>query len=183
MEKDEALTWRGPYLEACMYMTGQHLATDAEYIILDMPPGTGDIHRAVLDLCPQARFLLVATAGELALTDLQRAFQGLASRKNHVLGLVENMAYKKVSGTHVHLWGEPEDVPALAERYEIPFFGTLPMAKQEVRLPIVKDDLLPQVLEALEQPPKEPPPPRVIQRETLHFTVDLEEPITKVVEE
>ena len=159
----EALTWRGIFLEPVLHLFAEHIETDAEVILIDMPPGTGDMMRAVSSLCPQARFLIVATAGELAVADVRRAVFALSgAERARIVGLIDNMAYRAINGQRIPLWGAPEDVPALARECHLRFLGALPMAPAAERVPVIQACLVPPILAALDGTPAQQVDPAVI---------------------
>lgn len=130
MEPDEALEWKGIYLQPLLHLFALHTQTNADVILIDMPPGTGDTFHALTELIPHAYSLLVTTASPSAVADLQRAITGLTrNQRSRVIGILENLAGTLASGEY--LWGgTPASVPQLAESTKLSFLGALPMADQ-----------------------------------------------------
>jgi ATPases involved in chromosome partitioning len=151
LDKDEALEWRGVYLQAAMHALATNIKSDADTVIFDMPPGTGDILIGLEQMCPQVGFLFVATAGEVALADVRRAINTLdGNSRARILGVVENMAYLDTPNGRIQLWGSEDDVAKAATDYHLRFLGKLPMGTDpQARLAAVKGTLLPATLDFL----------------------------------
>lgn len=155
--QEESVAWRGSYLPPALHMIGANLHTDAEIVIVDMPPGTGDIQRALSELCPHLRYIVVTTAGEIAMSDVRRLLNMLPGRERaKVIGIAENMASMTTSVNgqvvEVNPWGDENDAPALAAEYFYPFLGKIPhvVKDQERRLTAVMENVLPAVERALD---------------------------------
>ncbi|MCI0575727.1 MAG: P-loop NTPase [Chloroflexi bacterium] len=153
---DESVDWRGSYLPPALHMIGANLHTEAEIVIVDMPPGTGDVQRAMSELCPSLRYVVVTTAGEIAMSDVRRLLNMLPGRERaKVIGVVENMASMTtvVNGqvVEVNPWGDESDAPALAAEYYYRFLGKIPhvVRDPERRLAAVIENVLPAVERAL----------------------------------
>jgi len=132
-------------------MLGSHLDTQADLVLVDLPPGTGDALNGLLRLCPQARLLFVATAGQVALADVRRAINVLAAdERARIIGVLSNMAYLDTpGGERVYLWGGADDVPETAADFSLRFLGELPLGDAETRAPVMRQVVLPAVLECL----------------------------------
>ncbi len=90
---DQAMIWRGPMAsQALSQMTSETLWQDLDYLIIDLPPGTGDIQLTLAQRIPVAAALVVTTPQEIALDDVRRAVAMFAKVKVPVLGIVENMS-------------------------------------------------------------------------------------------
>lgn len=157
LDQDEAIKWRGPYLPPFLHMIGSNLYDDdVEIIICDLPPGTGDVQRAISEFCPHVKYIVVATAGEIAMADVRRLMKMLPGRERaKVIGLVENMAYLSwIDGDEpICPWGSPYDVVNLATEFYYPFLGKIPMTlnnQSEPRIQAIVDTVLPAVERALE---------------------------------
>ncbi len=150
--QDEPLDWRGVYLEPTFHMLASALKTDAEIVVLDMPPGTGDAVQMVTTLVPQVLFAFVAQAGPVALADVRRAISMLSSQeRQRVAGIVENMAYLETAGgERVRLFGAETDVPQVAGEFSLRFLGSIPMTPSaEKRAEAVQALLLTPILDVL----------------------------------
>jgi len=135
MKEDEAVIWRGPMLMGAL----QQLLTQVQWgeldaLIVDMPPGTGDIQ---LTLCQRFKVtgaIVVSTPQDVALLDARKALRAFQTLKTPILGLVENMStfICPKCGHEEHIFGEG-GVQREAERLGLPFLGALPISV-EVRL-------------------------------------------------
>ena len=130
LDPAETVEWRGPMLGAAFHILAANTASDAEVVIVDLPAGTGDVAQALFSFCPQARLLLVATAGEMALSDVRRATAQFATyHKDHLWGVIENMAYFSDDPNRRWLFGDQKDVPQFAAETGLIHLGTLPLAR------------------------------------------------------
>ncbi len=128
VEEGQALTWRGPILHGTLtQMLQQTLWGELDYLIVDMPPGTGDVQLSLTQLVPLTGAVVVTTPQDVALLDVRRALSML--RKTHVplLGVVENMSwYELPDGTRDPIFGEG-GAARLAAEEKIPLLGQIPI--------------------------------------------------------
>lgn len=130
MNDGEAVIWRGPMLMgALQQMLGQVNWGDLDVLLIDLPPGTGDVQ---LSLCQRTRItgaIIVSTPQDVALLDARRAIDMFGKLKAPVLGLVENMSsYVCPScGHEAHLFGHG-GVADEAARLDLPFLGEIPLS-------------------------------------------------------
>ena len=125
----KALAWRGPMAAGALtQLIEAHWSKETEVLLIDLPPGTGDVQLTMLQKFKPAGAVLVSTPQDLALIDAARAGQLFETAGVPVLGLVENM-----SGYACPKCGEVSDpfgaggVEAAAERLELPFLGRIPL--------------------------------------------------------
>ncbi|ADI15371.1 Mrp/NBP35 family ATP-binding protein [Truepera radiovictrix] len=108
VEDGQALTWRGPILHGTLtQLLKQTVWGELDYLLVDLPPGTGDVQLSLSQLVPVTGALLVTTPQDVALMDVRRAYTMF--RKTHVpvLGVIENMAYYALpDGTRDYIFGE-----------------------------------------------------------------------------
>lgn len=129
LEEDKAVIWRGPMLMgALQQMLGQVAWGELDILIVDLPPGTGDVQ---LTLCQRTQLtgaIVVSTPQDVALLDARKALNMFKTLKTPVLGLIENMSTYicPTCGTEAHLFGHG-GVASEAERLGIPFLGELPL--------------------------------------------------------
>jgi len=129
MEEGKAVIWRGPMLMgALQQMLGQVEWGQLDTLIVDLPPGTGDVQ---LTLCQRTKLtgaIVVSTPQDVALLDARKALDMFATLKTPVLGLIENMSTYVCPncGHEAHLFGHG-GVRAEAERIGVPFLGALPI--------------------------------------------------------
>ena len=129
MDPDKAIVWRGPMLMgALQQMLGQVEWGELDVLIVDLPPGTGDVQ---LTLCQKTELtgaIVVSTPQDVALLDARKALDMFNTLKTPVLGLIENMStYICPScGHEAHIFGHG-GVQAEATKMGIPFLGALPI--------------------------------------------------------
>ena len=135
LKEDEAVIWRGPMLMGAMQqLLGQVAWGKLDVLIIDMPPGTGDVQ---LTLCQKTQLtgaIVVSTPQDVALLDARKALDMFSKLKTPVLGLIENMSTYVCPncGHEAHLFGHG-GVAAEAQRLGLPFLAELPLAL-DVRL-------------------------------------------------
>ena len=131
VEDGQALTWRGPILHGTLtQLLKQTVWGELDYLIVDLPPGTGDVQLSLSQLVPLTGAVLVTTPQDVALLDVRRAYTML--RKTHVpvLGLVENMAYYELpDGSRDPIFGEG-GAARFAEAERIPLLGQIPITRR-----------------------------------------------------
>jgi len=129
MEEGKAVVWRGPMLMgALQQMLGQVEWGQLDTLIVDLPPGTGDVQ---LTLCQRTKLtgaIVVSTPQDVALLDARKALDMFSTLKTPVLGLIENMSTYICPncGHEAHLFGHG-GVKAEAEKIGVPFLGALPI--------------------------------------------------------
>src|SRR5207342_599518 len=101
---------------------------DLDYLIIDLPPGTGDIQLTLAQRVPVSAAVIVTTPQDIALLDARRALKMFEKVEVPVLGIVENMAVHVCSncGHAEHIFGEGGGA-GIAERYGVPLLGSLPL--------------------------------------------------------
>ncbi|TAL72382.1 MAG: iron-sulfur cluster carrier protein ApbC [Rhodanobacter sp.] len=129
VEEDTPMIWRGPMVTQAM----MQLITDSrwnmlDYMIIDLPPGTGDIQLTLAQKVPVSGVVIVTTPQDIALIDVSRAIKMFEKVEVAVLGIVENMATHVCSncGHEEHIFGEGGG-ERMAERYKVPLLGSLPL--------------------------------------------------------
>ena len=131
---DKPMIVRGPILHG---LVKQFLSDvkwgELDYLIVDMPPGTGDVQLSLAQLVPVQGAVLVTTPQNVAVADVRRALRMFEAVAIPVLGIVENMSYfiAPDTGTRYNIFGEGGGV-SLATRYQVPFLGAIPLG-MEVR--------------------------------------------------
>ncbi|QPM89208.1 Mrp/NBP35 family ATP-binding protein [Pseudooceanicola algae] len=129
MEEDKAVVWRGPMLMgALQQMLGQVNWGELDVLIVDLPPGTGDVQ---LTLCQRAELsgaIIVSTPQDVALLDARKAIDMFHTLKTPVIGLIENMSVFICPhcGGESHPFGHG-GVAAEAEKMGVPLLGALPL--------------------------------------------------------
>lgn len=129
LEENKAVVWRGPMLMgALQQMLGQVQWGELDVLIVDLPPGTGDVQ---LTLCQKTELtgaILVSTPQDVALIDARKAIDMFNTLDTPVLGLIENMSTHICTncGHEEHIFGHG-GVAAEAERMNVPLLGALPI--------------------------------------------------------
>lgn len=130
VEDGQALTWRGPILHGTLtQLLNQTTWGELDYLIVDLPPGTGDVQLSLVQLVPVSGIVLVSTPQDMAMVDVRRAYT--MARKTHipVLGVVENMSYYQLpDGTKDHIFGEG-GAEKWAEAESLPLLGKVPITR------------------------------------------------------
>ncbi|WP_299303375.1 Mrp/NBP35 family ATP-binding protein [uncultured Litoreibacter sp.] len=129
MDPDKAVVWRGPMLMgALQQMMGQVEWGELDILLVDLPPGTGDVQ---LTLCTKTQMtgaIVVSTPQDVALLDARKALDMFKTLHTPVLGLVENMSHYicPTCGTEAHIFGHG-GVRDEAEKLGLPFLGEIPL--------------------------------------------------------
>lgn len=127
---DAPAIWRGAMVvQALDQLLNQTNWLDLDYLFVDMPPGTGDIALSMAQKMPVTGAVVVTTPQDLALLDVRRGVRMFEKVDVPVLGVIENMSVHICSqcGHAEHIFGEGGG-RALAEQFQLPFLGSLPLA-------------------------------------------------------
>ncbi len=131
---DNAVVWRGPMASSALkQFIGDTDWGDLDYLLIDLPPGTSDIHLTMVQTIPVTGAVIVTTPQKVALADAQKAISMFKQPQINVpiLGLVENMAYfspAELPDNKYFIFGEGGGLK-LSERYDIPFLGQMPLVQ------------------------------------------------------
>jgi ATP-binding protein involved in chromosome partitioning len=130
LEQDKAVVWRGPMLHKAIQQFLEDVDWgELDYLLLDLPPGTGDVSMTLAQLLPQARFLIVTTPQPAAQTVAHRAAEMAAKVDLEVLGVVENMSgFIAPNGERHTIFGEGGG-QLLADDIDVPLLGKVPLAE------------------------------------------------------
>ena len=123
------VVWRGPKATgALLQLLTQTLWNDLDYLVVDMPPGTGDIQLSLAQKVPVAGAVIVTTPQDIALLDARKGIEMFRKVEIPVLGIVENMAIHVCSqcGHEEHVFGEGGG-GLIAAQYETKLLGALPL--------------------------------------------------------
>ena len=129
IEEDTAMIWRGPMAtQALQQMLGNTNWSDLDYLIIDLPPGTGDIQLTLCQKIPVSGAIIVTTPQDIALLDAKKALKMFEKVNVPVLGIIENMATHICSscGYEEHIFGEGGGA-RMAAQYDVPLLGSLPL--------------------------------------------------------
>ena len=131
-EASQALPWRGPMVSKALIQLFQDADWgNLDYLIVDLPPGTGDIHLTLVDKIPLAGTIVVSTPQEVALADARKAIDMFRMPMVNVpiLGLIENMAYytpEDNSDKKEYIFGK-DGAKKLSEEMNVPLLGQIPL--------------------------------------------------------
>jgi ATP-binding protein involved in chromosome partitioning len=150
VDEKNAVVWRGPMASSAIRQFVTDVAWDElDYLVIDMPPGTGDIHLTLMQTVPVTGVIVVTTPQDVALADAKKgiAMFGQAQLKVPVIGLVENMSYftpAELPDHKYYIFGK-DGGKRLAEEYDIPFLGQIPLVQSireggDIGVPIMMSD-------------------------------------------
>jgi ATP-binding protein involved in chromosome partitioning len=129
VEQDNPMIWRGPMVtQALEQLLRQTNWSDLDYLIVDLPPGTGDIQLTLSQRVPLTGAVIVTTPQDIALLDARKGIRMFEKVGVPILGVVENMAVHVCENCgHVeHIFGE-EGGKRLAAEYKVDYLGALPL--------------------------------------------------------
>jgi ATP-binding protein involved in chromosome partitioning len=129
VDQDTPMIWRGPMAtSALMQLFNDTLWGELDYLLIDLPPGTGDIQLTLAQKIPVAGAVIVTTPQDIATLDAKKALKMFEKVEVPVLGIVENMAVHTCSNCgHVeHLFGQGGG-ERMAAQYGVPLLGSLPL--------------------------------------------------------
>jgi ATP-binding protein involved in chromosome partitioning len=134
VDEKNAVVWRGPMASSAIkQFVTEVLWEELDYLVIDMPPGTGDIHLTLVQTVPVTGVIVVTTPQDVALADAKKAIAmfGQAQINVPIIGLVENMSYftpEELPNNKYYIFGK-EGGKKLADEYDIPFLGEIPLVQ------------------------------------------------------
>lgn len=150
IDEKQAVVWRGPQASSALrqFISDVHWQ-ELDYLVIDMPPGTGDLHLTLVQTVPVTGAIVVSTPQAVAAADAKKAIVMLKQQQINVpiLGVVENMAYftpVELPDSKYYIFGKG-GARQMAEQFELPFLGEVPLV-QSVReggdkgIPAIMDD-------------------------------------------
>ncbi|HUP91250.1 MAG TPA: iron-sulfur cluster carrier protein ApbC [Solimonas sp.] len=126
---DQPMVWRGPMVtQALNQLLGETRWNDLDYLVVDLPPGTGDIQLTLAQRVPVSGAVIVTTPQDIALLDARKGLQMFRKVSIPVLGVVENMSTHVCSncGHEEHVFGEGGGA-RMAQQYGVELLGSLPL--------------------------------------------------------
>jgi len=134
VDEKNAVVWRGPMASSAIrqFVTDVYWG-ELDYLVIDMPPGTGDIHLTLVQTVPVTGAVIVTTPQDVALADAKKAIAmfGQAQINVPIIGLVENMSYftpAELPNNKYYIFGK-EGGKRLADEYDIPLLGQIPIVQ------------------------------------------------------
>ena len=145
-EQDQAITWRGPMLHKAIRQFLEDVDWgELDYLLIDLPPGTGDVSMTLAQLLPQAKFVIVTTPQPAAQKGAARAAETALRFDLEIAGVIENMSgFTTPGGERFTIFGEGGG-QLLADELDVPLLGKIPI-QEELRVgadegtPLVLDD-------------------------------------------
>jgi len=134
VDEKNAVVWRGPMASSAIrQFVTEVFWGELDYLVVDMPPGTGDIHLTLVQTVPVTGVVIVTTPQDVALADAKKgiAMFGQAQVNVPIIGLVENMSYftpAELPNNKYYIFGK-EGGRRLAEEYDLPFLGQIPLVQ------------------------------------------------------
>lgn len=150
VDEKNAVVWRGPMASSAI----RQFITDVQwgeldYLVIDMPPGTGDIHLTLMQTAPVTGVVVVTTPQDVALADAKKGIAMFSQAQLNVpiIGLVENMSYfipEELPDNKYYIFGK-EGGKRLAEEYDLPFLGQIPLVQGireggDIGVPVMMSD-------------------------------------------
>lgn len=125
---DKAVLWRGPMLHRMIGQLGAAAWGDLDYLVLDLPPGTGDVQLTLTQSFPLSGAIVVTTPQKIALIDAQKGFVMFQEARVPILGIVENMAWYDCGKCGKrHALFDTDGGKRLAEMAGVPLLAQLPL--------------------------------------------------------
>ena len=150
VDEKQAVVWRGPMASSAIRQFVSDVDWgELDYLVIDMPPGTGDIHLTIVQTVPVTGVIVVTTPQTVALADAKKgiAMFSQAQLKVPIIGLVENMSYftpAELPDNKYYIFGK-DGGKNLAEEFDIPFIGQIPLVQSireggDIGVPIMASD-------------------------------------------
>jgi ATP-binding protein involved in chromosome partitioning len=146
VEQDAAVVWRGPMLHKALQQFLEDVAWGPlDYLLIDLPPGTGDVSMTLAQLLPQAKFLLVTTPQPVAQKVASRSAEMATKLKLEICGVIENMSgFVTPDGQRFQIFGEGGG-QLLAEELDVPLLAKIPLTmplreQSDAGIPLVFSD-------------------------------------------
>ena len=131
---ENAVVWRGPMASSALkQFIGDTVWGDLDYLLIDLPPGTSDIHLTLVQTVPVTGAVIVTTPQKVAIADAQKGLNMFQQQQINVpvLGVIENMAYftpEEMPENKYYIFGK-DGGKKLAEKFEVPFIGEVPLVQ------------------------------------------------------
>lgn len=133
VDTDQAMIWRGPMATSAVKQFMQEVEWgELDYLVLDLPPGTGDIQLTIVQTVPLTGAVIVSTPQTVALDDVRKGVAMFGKVNVPVLGIIENMSYfvpEDMPEKKYYLFGK-HGARKLASKLEVPFLGEVPLREQ-----------------------------------------------------
>ncbi len=124
---DKPLVWRGPMLNSVMQQFLRNVEWGTlDYLVIDLPPGTGDVQLTLIQTTPLTGAVVVTTPSDVSLEDARKAVHMFEQVREQVLGIVENMSYLEHGGEKIYVFGKGGGART-AELMKVPLLAEIPL--------------------------------------------------------
>lgn len=124
---DKPLVWRGPMLNSVIQQFLRNVDWgELDYLVIDLPPGTGDVQLTLIQTTPLTGAIVVTTPSDVALEDARKAVNMFEQVREQVLGIVENMSYLEHDGEKLYVFGKGGGART-AELMKVPLLAEIPL--------------------------------------------------------
>lgn len=135
VNEQDAVIWRGPMVHGAIKQFIEDVDwSETDYLVIDLPPGTGDAQLSLAQTAPVSGGLIVTTPQDVALIDVRRGILMFNKLNIPIIGIVENMSYLDMPGQNekIDIFGHGGG-RRMAEKFEVPFLGEIPL-DPEIRI-------------------------------------------------
>lgn len=147
VNEQDAVIWRGPMVHGAIKQFIEDVDwSDTDYLVIDLPPGTGDAQLSLAQTAPVSGGVIVTTPQDVALIDVRRGILMFNKLNIPIVGIVENMSYLETPGAsgEIDIFGRGGG-RRMAEKFEVPFLGEIPLDPRiriggDAGTPIVESD-------------------------------------------
>lgn len=134
VDPSAAGVWRGPMVTKILYQLIRSVnwkadKNEVDVMIIDMPPGTGDVYLSIAEKFPLSGVVVVSTPQSLSVIDVVKSIDCFAKLKIPILGIIQNMSYLEINGEKQFLFGQ-DGAKKLAKEMNINFLGEIPLIAQ-----------------------------------------------------
>jgi len=127
---DKPLVWRGPMLNSVIQQFLRNVDWgELDYLVIDLPPGTGDVQLTLVQTTPLTGAIVVTTPSDVSLEDARKAVNMFEQVRERVLGIVENMSYLEHNGERLYVFGKGGGAKT-AELMKVPLLAEIPLDPQ-----------------------------------------------------
>lgn len=149
IDESSAGIWRGPMVTKILYqlinmVNWQFDGKEVDVMIIDMPPGTGDVYLSLAEKFPLDSVIIVSTPQSLSVIDVVKSIDCFRKLKTPILGLIQNMSYLQIGDERKYIFGK-DGAKNLAKKMQIDFLGEVPVLQEisdssEKRKPFVLEE-------------------------------------------
>ena len=147
-DEKSAGVWRGPMVTKILYQLIRSVnwkadGKEVDVMVIDMPPGTGDVYLGIAEKFPLDGVIIVSTPQSLSVIDVVKSIDCFKKLKIPIIGLIQNMSYLEINGEKKYLFGR-DGAKDMAEKIQINFLGELPFMQEisdsaEEKIPILAE--------------------------------------------